>query len=409
MKQKTNEKKDIENVSVPYTTPLEIEETIKKSMLNARDRFDYQKLAYSMSGLLPCTYEEELEEVIFRYQIEGKKSLHEIVEEDKEHIYQLLINFYGLWDTLQNYKISFRPDNFYYDENYMLYAKSRDIYRSGQKPDENEFLEVYQSMVGGLLSSRYSIEQIQESGLNVLKNEKGFESVCASESAEELVSLLRVKKKELITKRKESLREVRKSVYLRWRIAAILFAVLSVGCGAYSIYASQMEIPRQQAVIAANQAYIASDYVACIDNLKAIEPDKMDRNTKYILAVAYANSESFKREEIETIVEKLTPSSNEKELDYWIYLGRLEVEKAEDIALSLSDDKLLIYAYMKESDLLESNTDISGEEKKERLDKLEQEITKLGKKYEETGEADEKANTSGDSNTKDVTETPETE
>lgn len=409
MRQRTKEKKPTENVSVPCTAPMEIEETIKKSMMNARNRLDYQKLVYSMSGLLPCAYEERLEEVTFRYQIKGKKLLHEIEEEDKEHIYQLLINFYCLWDTLQNYKISFQPDNLYYDENYILYAKSRDIYGSGQKPDGKEFLEVYQSMVGGLLSSRYSIEQIQESGLNVLKNEKGFEAVCESKSAEELVSFLRVKKKELIAKRKESLREVRKSAYMRWRMAAILFAVFSVGCGAYSIYASQMEIPRQQAVIAANQAYIANDYVACIDRLKAMEPDKMDRNTKYILAVAYANSESFKREEIETIVEKLTPSSNEKELNYWIYLGRLEVEKAEDLALSLSDDKLLIYAYMKESDLLESNTNISGEEKKERLDKLEQEITKLGKKYEKAEETDEKADTSGEADTGDVKEIPETE
>ena len=109
----------------------------------------------------------------------------------------------------------------------------------------------------------------------------------------------------------------------------------------------------------------------------------MDQNTKYILAVSYANSESFRKEEIQTIVSKLGPGSNEKELNYWIYLGRLDIERAEDIALALSDDKLLIYAYMKESDLLESNTDITGTEKKERLDKLEQEITRLGKKYEE--------------------------
>ena len=107
----------------------------------------------------------------------------------------------------------------------------------------------------------------------------------------------------------------------------------------------------------------------------------MGVNIKYVVAVAYANRENFQKEEIDVIVSRLAPTTNEKELDYWIYLGRLDVKTAEDIALSLSDDKLLIYAYMKETDLLESDTTVSGEEKKARLDQLEQEITKLGEKY----------------------------
>ena len=137
----------------------------------------------------------------------------------------------------------------------------------------------------------------------------------------------------------------------------------------------------QHAVISAENAFIQSDYTACIDSMKEILVEDMDVNIKYVLAVAYANSENFKREEIDVIVSRLAPTTNEKELDYWIYLGRLDVKTAENIALSLSDDKLLIYAYMKEIDLLESDTAVSGEEKKARLDQLEQEITKLGEKY----------------------------
>lgn len=42
----------------------------------------------------------------------------------------------------------------------------------------------------------------------------------------------------------------------------------------------------------------------------------------------------------------------------------------------------LIYAYMKEADDLENNTQIDGSEKKQRLDELEGQIEKLGDKYE---------------------------
>ncbi len=62
-------------------------------------------------------------------------------------------------------------------------------------------------------------------------------------------------------------------------------------------------------------------------------------------------------------------------------MGRLEVEKAENLAMALSDDKLLIYAYMKEYDLLENNTQIDGQDKKTRLDAIAKEIESLGKKY----------------------------
>lgn len=74
--------------------------------------------------------------------------------------------------------------------------------------------------------------------------------------------------------------------------------------------------------------------------------------------------------------------SEAKILEYWIRIGRLETKKAEEIALSLSDDKLLIYAYMKEADDLENNTKIDGSKKKQRLDELESQIEKLGDKYE---------------------------
>jgi len=37
---------------------------------------------------------------------------------------------------------------------------------------------------------------------------------------------------------------------------------------------------------------------------------------------------------------------------------------------------------MKEADILEGNTEIDGSSKQERMDQLEQEIEKLGKKYE---------------------------
>ena len=137
----------------------------------------------------------------------------------------------------------------------------------------------------------------------------------------------------------------------------------------------------QKHVIEANEAYISNDYVACIDSLKDVGISSMDVSTKYILAVSYAKSENLKRDEIAGIISRLSLYSNEKELEYWISLGRGDMSTAEDLAKALSDDQLLVYGYMKELNWLESDMSISGEEKQQRMSELQNSIKELGEKY----------------------------
>lgn len=369
------------NLSGKLVEEKTIIEKIKKSEMNAVDKFDYERLAYYDGSLLPCSYEEELEDIIFSYEIHGKKSMLQISEEDREKQYQLLINFEKLWDLYQHYMFLCSPENIYYDENCQLYVKQRDIYGSGKKPEMEAFVEYYQAFICGTFSRKYDIQQMLESGTGMLQKDKAFREICEAHTPAELSELLRTRKIAYIEKERQKRKLVSRKGYNVWRFVAILcFLGMSAGI-TYTVYASQQVIPMQRAVISAENAFIQSDYTVCIDSMREIPVEDMDVNIKYVLAVAYANSENFQKEEIDVIVSRLAPTTNEKELDYWIYLGRLDVKTAEDIALSLSDDKLLIYAYMKETDLLESDTNISGEEKKARLDQLEQEITKLGEKY----------------------------
>lgn len=370
-----------ENGPVKLLEEKTIAERVKKSEMNAADSFDYERLVCYGGNLLPCSYEEEPEEVVFSYDMQGKKSMKQISEEDREKQYQLLINFEKLWELYQHYMFPCTPENLYYDENFQIYVKRRDIYGSGKKPEMETFVEYYQAFICGTFSRKYNIQQMLESGTGILQKDKTFREICEANTPDELVELLRSRKTAYIEKEKLKRKLVSRKGYNVWRFVAILcFLGMSAGI-TYTVYASQQVIPMQHAVISAENAFIQSDYTACIDSMKEILVEDMDVNIKYVLAVAYANSENFKREEIDVIVSRLAPTTNEKELDYWIYLGRLDVKTAENIALSLSDDKLLIYAYMKEIDLLESDTAVSGEEKKARLDQLEQEITKLGEKY----------------------------
>ena len=365
---------------------MDNQEKIKKSSLYAEDTYDYQKLMADTFGLLPCEIEETGEELMITYHLEGKKPLSELEKEDRDKKYQFLINLILLDKTWKAYRFSMTSDNLWYDENYLPYVKRRDIYEKGTEPDEKKFLESYQTVVSGILGGKYSIQQIEESGLEILREEKGFQEILDCKSPDEVSELLREKRKVYLENEKRKQKKVSKKAWIGWKIAAVFLGSGFLCTAAFSVYAGVFQMPEQKAVIDAHEAYVKKDYVQSIDSMQGISPEDMDAGTRYILAVAYASSESFRKEEIQNIIDKLSPTSNEKELDYWIYLGRLNLEKAEELAMSLSDDKLLVYAYMKEADLLESDNTINGEEKKTRLDTLEQEIEKIGKKYTEETE-----------------------
>ncbi len=356
-------------------------ETRKKSGMVCRTAFDLGKLTAPIPSFLPATYEEHLEEIVFTYDIRGMKSAGELMGESREKQYQFLINFQRLEEVWEHYRIPLSMDNLYYDENQIPMIKHRDLYGQGAQADKEEYLFLYKSFVGGILGKRFRVEQIQESGLEILGKEKFFQPYDKAESGSELVEILRIQKSLYEEKQQKTRVQVSRTgnrVKTALAVAAPLFLAVSLGV---LIYESRYVIPFQESVIAGSQAYIGGDYVGCIDSLKNVGLETMDTSTKYILAVSYARSESLKREEMADIISKLSLYSSERELEYWISLGRMDMGRAEDLAQSMSDDRLLLYAYMKELNQLESDTSMTGEEKQSRINTLEGAIKSLGEKY----------------------------
>ena len=149
----------------------------------------------------------------------------------------------------------------------------------------------------------------------------------------------------------------------------------------YMGYQTFVILPRDQAVIRASRAYTVQNYVECIDELQNMQTDQMDTYTKYILASSYARCEALEKTELENVLKNISSYSNEAELGYWIAIGRSDFTQAENYAKALSDDKLLIYSYMKELNYLEGNINMDGEEKQNRMNELGNAITEISSKY----------------------------
>lgn len=360
---------------------LILEKRIKKSDLKAKDIFDYEYLTKKAEGLLPMQIEEEEEDIVMRFPLEGMHPLVELKAEEAEYRWRFVCNWYTLYSTWQNYELAFEEADIYYDKNFMPYIAFRDIRMPEENTDEEIFLEEYRYLAAGVLSNKYSYQQIKESGIEIVGKDKRASFVLEERNLSEFYLYVRQQADEIYEdNRQNKIRLDRKKYQIGNRVALGILVVL-LAIIVYTGYQTLIILPRDKAVIKASRAYTVQSYVDCIDCLKRIEPEQMDTYTKYILAVSYAKSEALEKAELDNILEKLSIYSNEIELEYWIAIGRSAYDRAENIAQALSDDKLLIYAYMKELNYLEGNVTMDGEEKQNRMTQLSNSITEIGKKY----------------------------
>lgn len=353
----------------------------KKSEINAKNRFDYEKLIHKSVNFIPCSYEEKEEEVIFCYECDYLICSSNLKKEDRLSQLQFLVNFLKLYDLYVEYKIPFSAANIYYDENYIPCIKERDLYGEGENPTETQFLFIYKTFVAAVLGSKYTVAQLQDSGLEILEQEAELKEYMSAKTKEELVKLLRRERKNFFENQKNSTVRITKKENFIKNIVLVSAPIMIIVLISLLVYYVIFLIPYQKSIVIANEAYVQKNYVKCIDSMEEIDVENMNVNTKFILAYSYAKSESLAKDEIDLLTSRLSINSNEKELEYWIYLGRLEMKQAESLALSLSDDKLLIYAYLKELNQLQSNTSIEGQEKQARISELEDAIQTLGDKY----------------------------
>lgn len=354
----------------------------KKSEMRAENKFAYEYITREQTGLIPMELTEEEEELIFTFSLDGLQPYSALEDEETEYQYRFLENFYRLYPVWQDYDLLLSEDNLYYDANFMPCVAFRDIREADDVPQEEDFLEEYKKIAAGVLSRRFSYTQAQESGIEIVRKDKNAEFILENTSLPEFYEGIRQRANEIYLDNKNNKVRLDKYKYrLRNKAIIITLAILSAII-IYMGYQTLIVLPRSRAVIQASRAYTVQDYVECIDRLRRIEPSQMDTYTKYILAVSYARGEALSREELENVVERISIYSNETLLEYWIAIGRSAYDRAENMAQALSDDKLLIYAYMKELNYLEGNVTMDGEEKQSRMTELSNAITQIGEKYE---------------------------
>lgn len=361
---------------------------IRRMELSAQSTYELGRLVFPREHFLESSFEEEREEVTFRYIVDGYTGFEALKNERRETVIINLLDCAGLAELAEEYQFSLNPDNLYYNVHNQVAVMERDIYRRGEAYQEEVFLQKYRALIGHMLQNKYSYADYENGGMDLLSKDKFLARIRQAERLEDMVQCLWKEYRRLMRDWKENKQVINRRTYRRHRIALwIESAALAAGV-VFAAYTLLWNGPYQNAVIEAQHSYLRINYSGVIEALRDMDMDRMSVYDKYILANAYVQSENLTDEQRKNIVSALSLDTNEKVLDYWISLGRLDVSEAENIAQQISDNDLLLYAYLKEKDMTESDTTISGEEKSGKLESLNGKIEQLSGLYEEDESAD---------------------
>lgn len=359
----------------------EISVRLKKSEMAAADEYDYRRLEYTQERFLPCRIEEEKEDLILFYKVDGKKPFSGVRKERRDHRLALLLDVGKLLELEEQYAFSLNPENLYYDRCYRVCLMKRDVYPKGERPEAGQVFEEYKALTGYTLQKRYDFEHYRNGGLELLKKNPFLTEIYGCETVQEIQEILAREYEKEYSRIEETKVLVNKDSFFRKKAYGTTLVILCLALAGICGCQQFMINPRNQAIMASDRAFIESDYVGIIDALTPIAAEKLDTHHKYLLAEAYVRSENLKKEQRDNILSALSLNSDERILHYWIAIGRLDAVEAENIAMQCSDDELLLYAYLKEQYLVESDARMDGEQKAKRLSELTKEIEELSGKY----------------------------
>lgn len=354
-----------------------IQKVIKKSKIQATTDFDFYQITRKSSYLLECKIERELDSIYFNFDCDEVQMFSESKLLSSLQKYRLLINVSNMIKDIQRLKISLHPNNLMFDSNLIPKAMIRDIYGIDDF-NEQDFVDQYKSLIGYVLQNKYSFEDYYQGGNRLLSKNKETAIFTHITSLAELLEILKRQYNQLQEKKEQTLLEVDKYQYQKikkWNvILECLVLVIILLFSYFGVFRLNEEIILKKA----DDYYIQQDYLGVKNSLKKVSISRMDIYTMYVLSISNVQLEALSEEQKHNILANISTSSDVRILQYWIYLGKSNFEKAIDIAKQIGNKEYIAYGYMKEKAQIENDQNLSGKVREEKLKAIEKNIDELG-------------------------------
>ena len=136
-----------------------------------------------------------------------------------------------------------------------------------------------------------------------------------------------------------------------------------------------------------------SDYSEVVSQLSDYKVEDMPRVVQFELAESYIINESLTEDQKENVKNTITLESDPLYYQYWIHIGRGSAKEALDIARSLEDRDLIVFALLKYREEIKADESLSGDEKQQEIKEVQAEIDEyIDEKEEQERELQEEQN-----------------
>lgn len=240
------------------------------------------------------------------------------------------------------------------------------------------FLMTYKALIVSILRPKLNFELLVN-GIAAISDSL-VQDIVACESYDDVIKYIHEAYDKAYQEEKKKKITVSK---LTWRILSIgigIFSVATITLGVLAAYYHFWSNPIQKATINAQSHFINKQYDSVADDLQGVAVNRLSKEAKFVLASAYVRLDNLSEEQKSSVLNTITPSSEDNLLDYWIYLGKGDYKKSLDLAQNIGDDQLTLHAYTNLYEQTREDKNMNGAEKQKKLGEYRKEIEELSKK-----------------------------
>ncbi len=326
----------------------------------------------------------EDEEYAFKisYPLSNKeKSLKSLMLEMKSELerLELVLKLKTLSTQNSGYKVPFvHPENIFFIDGDLTFIHIG--IRDGIAPmniDDTLALSQYKALTLAILNPKISYDNFVNGETSL--RDKFSQALSNCDSFEEVLHLVETKLTKERQKEEAALVKVSKGRYRFFKYAGSVAVVAAIAMGVLTVIDQKTTIPKQKAIMTAQADFITSHYDKTLDDLKSYQPKQLSKDARFVLASSSINLANLSQTQKAAVLNNISSTTDDNTLNYWIYQGRGEFEKALNLAKNIGDDQLTLLAYTDLYQATKLNTSMNGDEKQKKLEEYNKQIQELSK------------------------------
>jgi type VII secretion protein EssB len=341
-----------------------------------------QELEFIKSKTNLVTSEDEEYAFKISYPLSNKeKSLKALMLEMKSELerLELVLKLKTLSTQNSGYKVPFvHPENIFFIDGDLTFIHIG--IRDGIAPmniDDTLALSQYKALTLAILNPKISYDNFVNGETSL--RDKFSQALSNCDSFEEVLHLVETKLTKERQKEEAALVKVSKGRYRFFKYAGSVAVVAAIAMGVLTVIDQKTTIPKQKAIMTAQADFITSHYDKTLDDLKSYQPKQLSKDARFVLASSSINLANLSQTQKAAVLNNISSTTDDNTLNYWIYQGRGEFEKALNLAKNIGDDQLTLLAYTDLYQATKLNTSMNGDEKQKKLEEYNKQIQELSK------------------------------